>query len=134
MICDSFIISTSPYFVFPIVFCLPSFNLLTRILLSFFLSIFLFFASGVICIIAQSLSLSTVISGLSHLVKSSTFGLPMNLSSIFMHLFFALTFILSVNAQNTTLSTVTSPTTTTSESASAPVPSQVVWSEKLGML
>lgn len=98
--------------------------------LAFFLSWYnSVFASSIICTVAQSLSLFAVISALSDL-KSSTFGLPMISSSIFMHLFFVIAFILSVNAQSTTLSTVRSPTTTTSESASSSFSSQIVWSEK----
>jgi di/tricarboxylate transporter len=71
--------------------------------LAFFLSRYIpVFASGIICIVAQSLSPFAVISALSDLIKSSTFGLPMISSSILMHLFSVITFILAADAQSTT--------------------------------
>lgn len=112
-------------------FPMPAIFQFAHLHLAFFLSRYIsVFASGMICIVVQSFSLFAVISALSDLVKSSTFGRPMISPYVFIHLFFVITFILSVNAQSTTLSTVTSPTTTTSESASASFSSQTVWSEK----
>jgi hypothetical protein len=95
---------------------------------SYSIAILFLFASNNICTVDQSSSFFASI--LDSDWNADTFPSSMASSSIFMHLFFFIAFILSVRAQSILPSTIATSSTTASESASASSSSQMIWWEK----